>query len=140
MTMKETDYIIETLKDWCNQFEGIHVRYAYDANTEYHIVEVDPESIRRGNSSYKQAELDFWAAFMNEFPDSDLLICEPSSSNNMINCMFENPLRLRVILDGETFVVKTHPMTEVIIMSQRSQHASTNRNEYTNINEYSLAA
>ncbi len=138
MTMKETEFIIKTLKEWCNQFEGIHIRYAYDSNTEYHIVEVDPESIRRGNSSYKQAELALWTDFMREFPDSDLLICEPSTSNEMTNCLFENPLRKP--LDGEIFVVKTRPMKEVTILSKWSTWSSSNRNEYTTENEYSLAA
>ena len=138
MTMKETEFIIKTLKEWCNQFEGIHIRYAYDSNTEYHIVEVDPESIRRGNSSYKQAELALWTDFMREFPDSDLLICEPSTSNEMTNCLFENPLRKP--FDGEIFVVKTRPMKEVTILSKWSTWSSSNRNEYTTENEYLLAA
>ena len=87
---KESEYIIRTLKLWCEQFDGIHVRYAYDAKSEYHIVEVDPESVRRGNDLYKKAELAFWSAFMSDFPESDLLICEPTRSNDMANCLFES--------------------------------------------------
>lgn len=88
--MRESEYIIQILSVWCQKFDGIHVRYAYDADTEYHIIEVDPESIRRGNESYKEAELSLWAAFMEQYPDSDLLITRPSEANEMNNCLFEN--------------------------------------------------
>ena len=88
--MKETDFLINALNEWCKQFEGIHVRYAYDSATEYHIVEVDPESIRRGNKEYKEAEMALWTSFMEAFPEADLLISEPSGANNMLNCLFDS--------------------------------------------------
>ena len=88
--MKETDFLIRILNEWCRKFDGIHVRYAYDANTEYHIVEVDPESIRRGNERYEEAELALWTSFMEAFPESDLLVCEPTGANQMSNCLFDS--------------------------------------------------
>ena len=139
MTMKEKDFIIKTLNEWCDQFEGIHVRYAYDVNSEYHIVEVDPESIRRGNDLYKQAELSFWIAFMSNFPESDLLVCEPSESNNMDNCLFEYPQNNHCYSEWEIYLADSYKvLTEVTTLSRRSSYSKFN--EYNNNNEYSLAA
>ena len=28
--MKEKEFLINALTEWCKRFEGIHVRYAYD--------------------------------------------------------------------------------------------------------------
>ena len=47
--MTAQEFIKKTLKEWVSRFNGIKLRYAYDAVTEYHIVEVKPEEIRRGN-------------------------------------------------------------------------------------------
>ena len=55
--MSEIEFLKKTLNEWCERFVGIHVRYAYDVVSEYHIIEVDPESIRRGNDEYKEAEM-----------------------------------------------------------------------------------
>ena len=52
---------------------------AYDAVTEYHIVEVKPEEIRRGNADYKKMEMQLWMDFMEQYPDECLLICAPSN-------------------------------------------------------------
>lgn len=56
-------------------FNGIKINYAYDAMSEYYIVEVSPEDIRRGNSDYKKVEMQLWMDFLNQFPDENLLIC-----------------------------------------------------------------
>ena len=137
--MKEEEFIIKTLIEWCTRFEGIHVRYAYDVNSEYHIVEVDPESIRRGNDLYKQAELSFWKSFMRDFPESDLLICEPSESNDMSHCLFDNSQIKHCYSEYETFFVESfNVLTDVTTLSRRSSYSK--RNKYCNRYEYTLAA
>ena len=136
---EEKDFLIKRLNEWCQQFDGIHIRYAYDENTEYHIVEVEPESIRRGNKQYKEAELALWLAFMEKFPESDLLICEPSDANQMSNCLFDNKLEQTGAQMGETiwsdYVVFTDKVTS---LSKRSAYAKSNQYVYSY--DYSLAA
>ena len=137
--MKETDFLINALTEWCKKFNGIHVRYAYDATTEYHIVEVDPESVRRGNEAYKEAEYSLWTAFMEEFPESDLLICEPSKSNNMANCLFDSSSEVAII-PGWVNIWTENLMVfdQITSLSKRSVYSRSN--EYDNKNEYALAA
>ena len=38
--MTAQEFLKKTLKVWESLFEGIKLKYAYDAVTEYHIVEV----------------------------------------------------------------------------------------------------
>ena len=48
------NFLKEALKELGKLFIGINLKYAYDALTEYHIIEVKPEEIRRGNTDYKK--------------------------------------------------------------------------------------
>lgn len=88
--MKEVEYLRSKLQEFVSRFAGIHIRYAYDKATDYHIVEVDPESVRRGNASYKEAELALYLDFMSLFPESCLLIAKPNDAYDMRNLMYEN--------------------------------------------------
>ncbi len=135
--MKETIFLLKTLKEWCDRFDGIHVRYAYDTTSEYHIVEVDPESIRRGNEQYQKAELVLWTEFMERYPDSDLLICEPSKANNMSNCLFDSVLCLASEV-WMPFLSDYIGVSSVSYLSKRSSYSKLN--EYNNIYDYALAA
>ena len=87
--MTAQEFLKETLKKWKSLFKGIELKYAYDAVTEYHIVEVKPEVIRRGNADYKKMEMQLWMDFMEQYPDECLLICAPSDANDMTNVLFE---------------------------------------------------
>lgn len=136
--MKEKDFLIQTLNDWCQQFNGIHVRYAYDTNTDYHIIEVDPESVRRGNELYKKAELALWIDFMEKYPDSDLLICEPSAANQMSNCLFDSSHRQINAQDMEFFWSAIFKVTNITSLSSKSTYAKSN--QYIDSNEYEIAA
>lgn len=137
--MKETDFLINALNEWCKQFEGIHVRYAYDSATEYHIVEVDPESIRRGNMEYKEAELTLWTQFMNTFPEADLLISEPSGANDMSNCLFDSVNYSLGQYEWERFWFDYNILAESeITFTKKCAHSQSN--EYKNVYEYALAA
>lgn len=136
--MKEKDFLIQTLKDWCQQFDGIHVRYAYDTNTDYHIIEVDPESVRRGNELYKKAELALWIDFMEKYPDSDLLICEPSATNQMSNCLFDSSQRQINDQDMEFFWSAIFNVANITSLSSKSTYAKSN--QYIDSNEYEIAA
>ena len=83
------NFLKEALKELEKLFIGINLKYAYDTLTEYHIVEVKPEEIRRGNTDYKRVEIQLWTDFMEHYPNEDLLICAPSDANDMTNVLFE---------------------------------------------------
>ena len=127
--MKESDFLIATLKEWCEKFEGIRVRYAYDVVSEYHIVEIEPESIRRGNEQYKRAEFTLWTAFMEKYPNADLLICEPSDTNDMTNCLFDSSKLNFIVWEH----LRSESVAPVSCLTKKT-------GEYDNIYGYALAA
>lgn len=88
--MTAQEFLINTLKEWSSRFEGIRINYAYDVVTEYHIVEVEPEKIRRGSTEYKNAEMQLWMSFMELYPDANLLITKPSNANDMTNIVYSS--------------------------------------------------
>lgn len=88
--MTAQDFLKKVLRKWNELFEGINLKYAYDAVTEYHIVEVSPEEIRRGSAEYKKTEMRLWMEFMDQYPSESLLICAPSDANDMSNLLFTN--------------------------------------------------
>lgn len=102
MKMKETEYLLSVLEGWSKRFSGIHIRYAYDAAAEYHVVEIDPENIRRGDEDYKAEELRLYINFMSHFPQSCLLIAKPCESYNMTNVLYENERHYVNCLSAQT--------------------------------------
>lgn len=88
-TKNSQEFIKNVLKKWGSIFEGIKLKYAYDEDSEYHIIEVEPESIRRGDEDYMAKELQLVMDFADAF-DENILICNPSDANNMSNILFSN--------------------------------------------------
>lgn len=88
--MKAIDFIIHSLKNISKNILGISLKYAYDSTTDFHIVEVSPENIRRGNKEYEQMEYQIWKEFLKLYPDEDLIIGEVDESNNMSNLLYES--------------------------------------------------
>lgn len=87
--MKPSDFIIESLQGISNTINGINIRYAYDEISDFHIIEVSPESVRRGLEEYIKMESKLWSDFFELYPNEDILISEISSVNNMSNILFE---------------------------------------------------
>lgn len=87
--MNYKEFIIERISLIVKQVNDIHIRYAYDNITDYNIIEVSPESTRRGNESYVELEADFWSDFYKSFPNENILISEADEFNDMSNIIFE---------------------------------------------------
>lgn len=81
--------ILSSRQSIASKIPGISIRYAYDIQTNFHIVEVSPESIRRGREEYMEMEYLSWKEFQEKFPEEDLLVSEPDRINNMENLIFE---------------------------------------------------
>ncbi len=77
--MTPQKYIIEKIKELqlLPLNSCIKIRYAYDKVTNFHIVEVSPETIRRGNDAYMDWEY------------SVILISEPDECNDMSNIEYD---------------------------------------------------
>lgn len=88
--MEAKDFIIDHLNKISENISGISLRYAYDEITEFHIIEVSPESIRGGDASYVRMACDLWDSFHERFPDEDLLISDVDETNDMSNLLYEN--------------------------------------------------
>lgn len=88
--MNAKDFIIESLVKISDKIFGIRLRYAYDVNTDFHIIEVSPEQIRRGNDEYVEMEADLWKEFYDKYPNEDILISDIDETNNMDNVLWEN--------------------------------------------------
>ena len=88
MTPKE--FLINKLSLISEKISGINLKYAYDKDTDFHIIEVSPESIRTGNTNYMEMEYQLWNDFYDMFPEEDLLISDVDNINNMENIMYEN--------------------------------------------------
>ena len=101
--MTAQEFLKKALNEWVTLFEGIKLKYAYDAVTEYHIVEVKPEEIRRGSVDYKKAEMKLWLDFMEQYPDECLLICAPSEANDMTNILFETRQTWTILVQNNPF-------------------------------------
>lgn len=91
-TKNSQEFIKNVLKEWGSIFEEIKLKYAYDEDSEYHIIEVEPESIRRGNKDYMTKELQLYKDFTDAFESENILICNPSDANNMSNILFNSEL------------------------------------------------
>ena len=87
--MNATDFIISKLKSISSKIPGISIRYAYDIQTNFHIVEISPESIRLNDEEYLEMEYMLWKEFQEKFPEEDLLVSDPGRINNMENLIFE---------------------------------------------------
>lgn len=87
--MSATDFILSRLKMISKAIPAAGLRYAYDTTTDYHIIEVYPESVRRGDESYIEMECDLWRDFHDLYPQEDILISEIDETNDMSNLIYE---------------------------------------------------
>lgn len=108
--MNATDFILSSLDLIAKHIPSIGLRYAYDSVTSFHIIEVFPESVRRGCDEYADMERDLWIDFHKQYPEEDLLISEVDKTNDMSNLIYEkNPCPEYVYLCNPSmdFVVKS---------------------------------
>lgn len=88
-TNNAEQYLIEVIKDWLKQFDGISVKFVYEESSDYYIIVVTPESIFK-DESFRKAVFKVWCEFMRNFVESDLLVSEPDPSYNMTNVLFDS--------------------------------------------------
>lgn len=88
--MNAQDFIISRIKNLINDIQSVSVKYAYEESTNFHIIEIQPESIRRGNNDYMDWEYSLNHEFSEIFPEEDLLISEPCFFNDMRNIIYQH--------------------------------------------------
>lgn len=82
-------FLINKCHEIKSSVKSVTLTYAYDSVTDFNIIEVEPENIRRGNNEYIRLESELWSDFNKSFPNKNLLISEKDSCNNMSNCIFK---------------------------------------------------
>lgn len=127
MTSKE--FIISSLKALSDKINSINIRYAYDANSKFHIVEISPENIRRGDAEYMEWEGNVWDDFYKLYPNEDILISEPDETNDMSNVLFQTSSEQEIIRYGSN-----------ITFFNFSFHGGSNYNTCNKVNENLLIA
>lgn len=119
--MKAKDFIKSRLSYISDKIPEIGIRYAYDKKTSFHIIEVHPESVRRGDNIYMEFEYCLLQEFHSLFPAEDLLISEIDSTNDMSNLIFEkrpaDKMNVSNIGSDDLFslVFTSHSNTEEIV-------------------------
>jgi predicted PolB exonuclease-like 3'-5' exonuclease len=88
--MGAKEFILKSIKSIVKEIPGISIRYAFEKNTNFHIVEVEPEDIRRGDNQYMEMESRLWDDFFSNYPNEDLLISERDELNDMSNLICES--------------------------------------------------
>ena len=73
--MNAKDFITESLVRIANEISQINIRYAYDEITNFHIIEISPEEIRRGDEKYMEMEYELWNNFRTMFPQIGRASC-----------------------------------------------------------------
>ena len=86
--MEIQEFIINWINEIASKFEGISMKYAIEKFTNFHIIEISPDSIE-SSEEFSEEALDFEFDFFDKFPNEDLLICEESIENDMSNVIFE---------------------------------------------------
>lgn len=99
------EYIVKTLKSWEKKFPGIHLKYAFEKDTCFHVIEVEPEDIHEGSDEYAKEETELWETFFDMFPDEEILITSPSPCNDMRNVIYETGV-MTDAYNGYVFIPK----------------------------------
>jgi hypothetical protein len=121
--MSASNFIVSRLKQMATKINGINIKYAYDNVTRFHVVEISPESIRRGDDAYMEMEAALWYDFHNSYPEEDILICDPDDINNMEMVIYE------VTSISQPYKYEEQPLLEIIGDSIKADvHISTNYN------------
>lgn len=103
--MNVQDFIISRINDLVKNIKDVSVKYAYEESTKFHIIEIQPENIRRGNDDYINWEYSLNQEFSERFPEDDLLISEPCFFNDMRNVIFQKNIHSQDFINASSQTV-----------------------------------
>lgn len=103
-----TKYILNVLKSWEAKYHGIHIRYAYEEATCFHVIEVEPKEIHEGSEDFAIDETNLWETFFEKFPNEDILITSPSPCNDMSNLIHETGVMVGSYIESISIPQKTN--------------------------------
>lgn len=137
-------FIIDTIKSWENKFPGIHVKYAFEEDTCFHVIEVRPEEIHEGSEDFANEEALLWESFFEKFPDEDILITAPSVCNDMTNLIYETGVIIGSVNVSQISKYDSYPVlsyTDLIglasIITEKSILKKRERYTYDSVDEVS---
>lgn len=132
--MNEIEFLISNVKEWSKVFPWLHIKYAYEHSTEFHIIEVEPASVLENNQEFRRMAHRTWRNFAKLFPNKELLIDSQADVHTMTDVKFDSERIIFVRLAQPSSSCTT--WKKVMHSSYNSQRIlSTNDN-----NNYALAA
>lgn len=90
--MNEKNFVKSRLEEWSVKFPDIHLMYAYEKSTEYHIVVVEQIDAIKSNKEFRKEVRALHKEFDERFPDADIMISEPSDSYDLSGIVYENTI------------------------------------------------
>ncbi len=87
--MKAIEFIKKELHNIHNLLPFVKMKYEYDTISLTHIVEVTPLSVYKDDKRYEDLELKLMDAFIDHYPDEDILFVSEESLIRVENPIFE---------------------------------------------------
>lgn len=112
MSMKEIDFLVNNVKEWSKKFPQLHIKYAYEHSTEFHIIEVEPSSALDDDQEFRKMVHDTWRNFINQFPEAELLVDCKSDAHTMTDVKFDskdgvdNSIESKFTINDQLIVLK----------------------------------
>lgn len=100
--MNEIDFLISNLKEWNKKFPELHIKYAYEHSTEFHIVEVEPSVMLNENKEFRMMAHRTWRNFAKLFPFAELLIDSKADVHTMTDVKYDSASNI----NEYTFIAK----------------------------------
>lgn len=90
MKISPKEFILERLKNVNEKIRGIKIQFGYDSTSDFYVINIRPEEIRRGSEEYMDFEEALWNDFYKEFPNEDILISEFDRRDTCDELIFRN--------------------------------------------------
>lgn len=126
--MNEIDFLISNVKEWSKVFPDLHIKYAYEHSTEFHIIEVEPASVLENNLEFRRMAHRTWRNFAKLFPNKELLIDSQADVHTMTDVKFDSERILFVRLAQPSSCITWKKVMHSSYNSQRVSNANGDTN------------
>lgn len=84
-----SEYLIEQLEIFTSKFCFISVCYAYDNESDFHVIEITHDGSLKKNLDFAKWKTGVWHEFYKMYPSEDLLITKQGRLTNKSNVLYE---------------------------------------------------
>lgn len=116
--MNSQNFIIEKIEEIMSKPIKLKmIRYGYDAETEFHIIEISPKYIRFKNKEYIEWEKQLWTDFSKHFPYEDMIITEPLNSIEIGHLLYEFNKQNKSFIENRKMALHSNKLLPINNMS-----------------------